>query len=403
MNTTRVERSTTLVWCLLSICFVACTSTEHTGVGRWAGTIDTLPGGAIAVSNPATPALDSVKGWRLVEELRIGAAEGNGPDVFSDVHDLVVDAQGRLYVLQAQTRTVHVFDSTGRFVRAIGRSGSGPGEFEQPNGIALAADGRLWVADPRNARFTFFDSVGTLAGSHRREIGGYGWLWGGEFLADGRLVEPDVHFREGGASGSALVRFDSALVPRDTLLRRLSSSTNPEDGAFVFRQGTSTTYLQIPFRPATAMTVIDPRGWVWSGHAGEYRLVQRTFDGDTVRIVSRTFEPVPVQAADLADFRESVREFGTVDESRIPKVKPAFSAVVVAPDGHLWVRLERPHSESGSVFDVFDPEGRYLAQVRTPVALARYPSVQLTDEALYGVVRDELDVPQVVRLRVERP
>ena len=372
----------------------------------WRGTMDTLPGGAVMVRNPAVGMWDSASAWRAVEELRIGAADGEGPDVFSDVRDLAVDRAGRIYVLQSTAKRVAVFDDSGRFLRSFGRAGGGPGEFENPIGIQLDPAGRLWVSDPRNARYTLFDSGGRVLASHPRRLRMYGWQWDGRFMADGRLVERDmIDGAPGERAGTAHVRFDPSFTAADTLLPAAAPGGDPNENAFVFRRADGTTYFTIPFRPGP-LSVLDPRGFHWSGSSAEYRLVQRTLDGDTVRVVTREFTPVPVAEGDLAEFREEIRDFiGSpgYDESRIPKAKPAFQTVTVASDGHLWVRRHLAHGDGGTAFDVLDPEGRFLGEVRLPAEIAVYGPLLIGRDAIHAVVRDALDVPQVVRWRIVRP
>ncbi len=48
--------------------------------------------------------------FQLVEESRLGRAEGSGPDVFGDIHDLAVDSAGRIYVLDPGWKDVRLFD-----------------------------------------------------------------------------------------------------------------------------------------------------------------------------------------------------------------------------------------------------------------------------------------------------
>jgi len=52
------------------------------------------------------------------------------------------------------------------------------------------------------------------------------------------------------------------------------------------------------------------------------------------------------------------------------------------------------------VFDVFDPEGRYLGRARSNFTVVGTPV--LRGERLYSVTRDENDIPFVVRARIER-
>lgn len=46
---------------------------------------------------------------RLVEELRLGRIEGSESDMFSDIHDLTVDGDGRIYVIDPGMQNVRVF------------------------------------------------------------------------------------------------------------------------------------------------------------------------------------------------------------------------------------------------------------------------------------------------------
>ena len=79
---------------VLASLLVGCSSPD--GGARWSGRVDTLPSGTILVTNPATGIWDSASAWQVVEELRIGTAEGSGPDLFGQVAGLEVDALGRI-------------------------------------------------------------------------------------------------------------------------------------------------------------------------------------------------------------------------------------------------------------------------------------------------------------------
>src|SRR5512134_3205390 len=86
---------------------------ESRGAATWSGSIDTLPSGTVVVTNPANGLWDSSTAWRVVEELRIGALEGEGPDLFGEVSALEADAEGRIYVLESQALELRVFDRAG--------------------------------------------------------------------------------------------------------------------------------------------------------------------------------------------------------------------------------------------------------------------------------------------------
>ena len=62
--------------------------------------------------------------------LTIGGLEGRGLHVISYFSLAAVDRRGRILVMDPTQPDFSVFDSTGAFVRSVGRFGGGPGEYE---------------------------------------------------------------------------------------------------------------------------------------------------------------------------------------------------------------------------------------------------------------------------------
>ncbi|GIW50954.1 MAG: hypothetical protein KatS3mg081_0309 [Gemmatimonadales bacterium] len=369
----------------------------------WRGSIDTLPSGTIVVSNPADGIWDEQSAWRIVEELRIGTAEGSGPELFGSIGALEVDRLGRIWVLEQQAQEIRVFDGQGRYVRTVGRKGGGPGEFRQVIGFAWGADGNLWVVDPSNNRISVVDTAGRFVTSHRT-IGS--WViapWPGGVDSTGNFY---TYAPAGGSDPLALVlvRYNAAMEPQDTI--RLPRESSDEsyfehrtDGGFIRAGVPYASRLQWRFRWP---------GYIWFGRTGEYRLYQRSLEGDTLRIVSREFEPLPVTDEDIdsaiARLEWFTKQGGRIDRSKFPRTKPAWEDLYTDDRGYLWVVPVLPKARSGfgiTAFDIFDPEGRYLGRVELPFNLGPGPVIR--GDFLYGEVWDELQVPYVVRARIERP
>ena len=89
--------------------------------------IDTLESGRILVSNPDVGVVGDVPNLELNVELRLGAVDGDSPEVFGDVRSLAADDRGTIYVADVQAAEIRVFDSQGRSLRRFGRRGEGPG------------------------------------------------------------------------------------------------------------------------------------------------------------------------------------------------------------------------------------------------------------------------------------
>jgi hypothetical protein len=71
--------------------------------------------------------------------------------------------------------------------------------------------------------------------------------------------------------------------------------------------------------------------------------------------------------------------------------------------GHVYVFPQaKDVPEAGTAVDAFDSSGVFLARIRLPLKVQREPLL-VRGGALYGVARDSLAVPYVVRLRLHLP
>jgi hypothetical protein len=336
-----------------------------------------------------------------VEEWRIGSNEGDGPDLFGEIGALEVGPAGRVFLLESQAKEIRVFDTDGSHVRTIGRAGRGPGEFNRPLDIQFGPGGNLWVVDPQNNRLSVFDSAGTyLEGKY---VGGGIIMvpWPGGFDDNGFYYAPVMRPR-GGDVELALERFDSDLTSLDTL-------TIPADPVererFEYRGDRGYTWAPVPFDPEFHWR-LAPDGTFWGMLEGSYRLFQLTLDGDTLRSVTREFTRVPVTEADREQAREAlawfIREYhGQVDWSKIPDHKPATEDFFFDDEGNIWVIPVTAAEREWRVVEIFDPEGRYLGRIDLPFRLARpYPVIR--DNVMHAVIEDEMEVPYVVRVRIEK-
>lgn len=373
-------------------------SCGETAPAGWAGTVDTLANGAVVIHNPAEGLWGPGEGWTVREELRIGSAMDEGPALFGQVAGVAVDDEGRIHVLDRQAKELRTFGPDGRHIRTVGREGGGPGEFRDPIGLVLSPDDRLWVVDARNARYAVFGLDGEHQTAHRRSLSGYVMPWNGGFGREGRFHEKSVYSDSRGFH-HVVIRMDSALQPADTL--RFPS--HDEDQLEIVTESSRMT-ASVPFA-SSQQRVWDPRGFLWSVITGDYTLTQISPDGDTLRVIRRRgVEPIPVTATERADAIEGLewftRQGGRLDPSRIPSRKPPISALHVADDGHLWVRLTAAPDEEGARYDVFDPEGRYLGEVRSETSLGSARNFR--GDVMYGVVSDSLGVGYVVRWALDR-
>jgi hypothetical protein len=199
-----------------------------------------------------------------------------------------------------------------------------------------------------------------------------------------------------------LLALDSSLKVMDTLpLPSYDGETYKIERPGMF------VSAMVPFTPGLFWS-FDPRGYIWVGITTPYRVYQARLRGDTVRIIERAYEPVPVASQErdsaVAGMKWFTDQGGKVDPSRIPDVKPAFDGFFVDDRGFLWVEPVTLQGE-GPAFDVFDQQGRYLGRVHLAFRPMLIPPPVFLRDRMYALTEDQNGVPYVVRALIvrERP
>ncbi len=367
----------------------------------------------------------------LVPEVRIGQFDGEDHYIFGWVRALAVAGDGSIFVMDTQVPALRKYAPDGTYMATFGRGGSGPGEYRQPDGgLAVLADGRVVVRDPGNARLQVYAANGEPLGT---------WPIRGGFNTSNPLVvdtagrvrtqllldpgAPVTEWRMGmvayhGTTGKPL---DTVPAPVwDFEPPRLVAQRRSQNG-------TSTSVNSVPFSPAPSWA-FSPLGHMVGGLSARYAIDQYLPDGRVLRI-ERAHEPVPVAAGEKADREEQTRWNMRQHQPDwrwngppIPGVKPPFQRIHLGLDGRIWVQLHQPAERIPDeeidqprdpdarpptrwrepvAFDVFEPDGTYLGLVRAPQGFtATFPTPVFHGDRVWAVVRDELEVPYVVRFRV---
>ena len=347
--------------------------------------------------------------WRLVQDLRIGMVDGPPEYTFNWIAALALGPGDTLFVLDGGDRTVTAYDPQGKFVRRFGREGDGPGEYRAPGDMVVTRDGLL-IYDWRPRRLTLLAWDGQVIrtavvsqwapfGSRLRMVDDTTFVMG---LTGGHSAPP----RPETDGRFWLVRFSTAGAVLDTLI-------GDEGSESVVRYGEgSVTVLGAPFARGPCWDVA-PDGRVAYGRGDAYviALYRAAPDLRIAASLRRTISPLEATEEDRAAYRAAYQRpsFPAAARRRYaeilatvtyPATWPAYDDLWFDAVGRLWV--SRPvHAADGIIpWDVFTPEGEYLGEVGFPRGL----SIHLIGEhAVYGVLRDEFDVPSAVRYRIQRP
>jgi hypothetical protein len=417
----RRRRGSRAVACACIVGVVACADRTRAVGHDLVARVDTV-GDTIVVRNERGSVWGGVVPLEPV--LRIGAIEGSDEYVFGQITGVALSATGQIYVLDRQVPVVRVYDRSGRHLRSFGRRGGGPGEIQQPTGLALMPDGRVLISDPGNARVNVYSADGEPLDSWRM-AGGFFSSDQVRATADGRAYVVALLSEHGSDNMiTGLVRVGPDETPVDTM------PPPPWDyeparlvATFVSGDNRSMSVANVPFSPQTSWS-LHPDGHLIGALSTRYAVEAFQADGRILRM-ERAAEPVSVSAGERAyhEHRLTTSMRRTDPNWRwsgpsIPATKAPFSSLRADSDGRIWVLVaapgevipeaERPEPRAGEppgpepwqqpqVYDVFDRDGRFLGTVRPP---RRFTFHGARGDEVWGVLRDELDVPYVVILRL---
>lgn len=375
----------------------------------WTGT-RTDSAGVVILDSPAEGIWTGSNRWMVEEDLRIGSVGGNPDYQFGQVGTIAVAANGEILVSDRQLRQVKVFSPDGHFLRAMGRPGSGPGEFGRgPLDLLLTVGDTLLVPDVQNRRINRFGPDGSILPSApldpaRGRPLRFNWNPASRFSA------VQVRPARAGTHRDAIRVVESSGAFGDTLL------LVPSGGLF---EGAGLRY----FTPEPAWDVTDSLTAIYAVNS-EYSISFYDRGGSLRRIIRKAFAPRPITERDIrAIFAYLDRAWiaAGVPPARLEANRqrigfaeffPAFFSFQVGFEGSLWVQPVRSPGDlsdeeierydfvedfGDSDWEVFDRHGRYLGMVRMP---PRFQPRLFHEDVIYGVLRDDLDVQHIVRVRV---
>lgn len=368
------ERSVTRasLLALASFAGLACGS-DPAVVALSVPTIDTLAGGIIRVVNTGPTMWQDTSGWRLVEERVIQPVEGSEGE-FSDLTKLVADDAGNVYVMQINPTLIKAFDSTGNWVRNIGRGGNGPGEF--PDGMLGIHGDTLIIQDPNNQRITTYLTSGTLVGIARSQCCNFTSSL--PVFDDGTalVMGPPPEGVTTARSAFYRTRINGEVV--DTLLRPVPAPRDRSSTMWSASQkigpNTSTMDVGIPGLPRD-LSAWRGDGLLVSGNTARYSLAVLRGYADTVRVFEADAPMLTRTDAERATmleqavgeqgprWRDALRAVARIDQ--IPRNRPPWSALSTDRAHLIWVGLPGP-AATVATLDVFSPDGVLLGTLPGP-------------------------------------
>jgi len=291
------------------------------------------------------------------------------------------EATGRIYVADRPNDRVVVFDSSGRYAGALGRSGDGPGEFRNPVAGAVDPSGSLVVWDDRRRILSRWSSGGDYLGEERPDLdyGGFRLAVGTDWFAAVMDTAAEMAIRRRLVVHSEADATTLQEATEEMVLMELSGGSMPASK---------------PFSPMIVWTNRSDSIFFLSGP--DYR-IDKSVGGSLVLSFRRPVDPIEVTDEMAVRSIESgpgpyaaiMRLTGLEAEDIVAalgyeeRISPVLRVTSV-PGGQVWVTRTldgfTPH-----VVDVFDASGRYEGTFDAPGA----PIAFVSDSTFVALRSDE--------------
>jgi hypothetical protein len=365
---------------------------------------------AIVESTQGAWDADSTAAWRVETEpaVAIGEVEGNPEYQLHRVTGALRLSDGNIIVANSGSSEIRYYDSTGTYIRAVGRKGQGPGEFEFLRFLKRYGGDSLLAWDPRLAR----GSVLRMDGTHARtivvpELAEDSYIILGATL-DGSLlgvVSPGIILE---TAPLGVLRSNTNLF-RLTRSGQLDTIARLFEGESYITNGPPLMLTSMPFDRQGVFGLSDNKVHHGSGDTFEIRTY--SLDGRLERITraAKDNPPLPQEVVDTfiansiartKDPAQRRRQSDLYREMPFPKTLPAFGGIIVDRDDNLWVGSYAQRGSPIRDWTVFDPRGRMLGTVIMPPRLIIY---EIGSDYVLGALRDDVDVEHFVLHRLIKP
>ncbi len=369
-----------LVPFFIAIIFIFVSCSKHKS--QWQGTIGVVNGVTI-VNNPKEP-MYSADVFNLEVDLIIGNEEVEDESMFQDIQNMVVDEEGNIYVLDTKALDIKVFDRNGEFLRIIGRKGQGPGELQNPFDLQVLPHKKIMVYDYSLRQFNIFSQEGEfLRQFSTRQLP--------------RFRHPKVDSRgnivagfwiRGDTNKAGLNKFDSDLRPIFMI------TTQP----LVSKSGRNFDYFEQLWQTNLAWDVTTKDEIIW-GVVTSYEIFVHNPEGKLIKKIIRESDGIAITKKEEEKLiknwfgDEPVPDFLTIN---FPAKYPSFSEFTCDEKGRIFVQThEETEDEEERYYDVFDPDGKYIARISL-----KYRPVAWKKNKLYTIEENEDGFPVVKRYKV---
>ncbi|MCJ7578926.1 MAG: 6-bladed beta-propeller [Candidatus Aminicenantes bacterium] len=274
------------------------------------------------------------------EELTIGEANGREEYMFSIIRGVAVDDQSRMYIVDYRHANVRVYDVSGEYLFTIGKEGQGPDEFSRPSGVSITTENFLVVDDSGNKTIKYF----TLDGNYVKSFS----------TAKIRMYARTIVSKQGYVLG-----LGTDIDPQNPVYEIRKFDENFQFQKIIRTCPTPSPGKINPFHPVFYFQ-IDRDDNIVYGFPETYEIQVLNPEGEIIRRMLKDYDPVEISEEEK---EEASKEYPEDFRIEFLKHYPPFRTFSVDDEGRIIVQAWARHEEKlRFVYDVFDPEGFYVAK-----------------------------------------
>ncbi len=307
--------------------------------------------GVSVVYNPKKPAAPVGAKCNLILEEELCIGDNTEEYLFAEDIAFIsmgVDSEGNIYTVDPKLVEIKKFSSEGKSIMVFGRKGQGPEEMISPLLIGVTSQNELMFVDRGNSRIAFY----SLDGEYLRYIPTHKWrLSRTRFDSKGNVVADIYQYSEDEKKRTKVVyeikRFNQEMEPLFTIFS-LDRTEELLSRRRDYIYGGVEMYWQI-----------GKNDNVYVGYARNYEFDIINPEGKIIRKIKKEFNPVEVTKEEENELPQQFREL-----VNLPKYHTGFYYFSVDEEGRIFARTwEKTEDKTSYFWDVFDPEGRYIAKI----------------------------------------
>jgi len=341
------------------------------------------------ISNPKQPISEDGFKIRIVfkEELSIGEVDGDENYMFGNMIMFNTDDDGNFYVSDMDNHRITKYSPEGKYLLSFGSEGQGPGEFQALNYIRFDKENNLYVNDSTNRRVSFF----TRDGKYLKQIGTKHRFSNLHITSNDLIVAYKLDIAPDGSAmkmATAYGLYDNKFNLISELFKDEISLPQPATrDESSMADSLAKMLTKTAFRPNVIYTLSN-NDFIYLGYPEKYVINLYSPEGKLMRKIMRDYDPIEVTDKDKENFEKRIRESFSapiyteevkkraLQRIKYPKYKPAYQTFTLMENGWLAVIVDSVEDEF-SLFDIFNQDGKYIAQFKTQVPAEGIFSVTL--------------------------